>query len=219
MNIRDVARLTMKVFGLYVAFRGIQSVALIIEANAFHGFRELTTAGAITSALLIVLGIIVWFAAVPLADRALGPREPEPLTEAPRATPLDVHSIAFSVLGLYLVAGGFVQLFGAVVAFFQTRSASVGPAEVGVHAVQVIEVQRDLIGAALYFAIGLVLIYSARSLASRVRRIWRQGRGMLTAHEIEIVDFDNVTRARLDIDQLEFFAPNGDVIDRLPRTS
>jgi hypothetical protein len=213
MDIRDVARLTMKVFGLYVAYRGFETIVLLLEENRLH-LSSAVSADVITSALFIVLGVIVWFAAGALGRLAL--RSPAPAeSSAGRATPLDVHAIAFSVLGLYLIANGLVQIFTAVsllVNAAQTR----GPGAFAVQNTFGRQGINDLVTAAADFVVGGLLIFGARSIALRVRRVWREGRGMLTAHTIEIVEMGESARARLTAEQLEFFDASGNVVHRVP---
>ena len=216
MDIRDVARLTMRVFSLYVAFRGLENIVLFIGASGAH-INAGESSGLITSLLFIALGVVIWWAAGWLGNRALGSPD-ETVAEVRRTTAVDVHAVAFSVLGLYLVATGVVQVIVAVTLFVQahTDKAPVGvPAQV-FSASYIPQAERSLIMAIAYFVVGCVLIYGARSIALRVRRIWREGRGMLVAHTVEIVDLDDSTTARLTGDQLQFFDKDGNVVHRVP---
>src|SRR5690348_6778668 len=115
MNERRIAMLVMKVFGLYVMFRGISDTLHGLE-SVYRDVRFFGGSGVVSGVILVVLGAAIWFNADFFAERALGERfdgdeedadedrESSELTLGlGHISALDVHSIALSVLGVFFV--------------------------------------------------------------------------------------------------------------------
>jgi hypothetical protein len=198
----------MRVFGLYVAFRGSVGVLDAAEAVFRHDIRSYAILWAITGVVLLLAGVLAWRKADQLGAYAL--RE-EPRGEADEAADaqtstrlgaLDIHAIAFTVLGVYLLVIGFGHAASGLGLWIQAlRHTGSSFADDEVTRYQASTALAEVYTAAAYVVAGSILAIGARSLASLSRRLWWRGRGVVRANRFELVDFSENLRAHLAIEE------------------
>jgi hypothetical protein len=235
VNRRQIANLVMRVFGLYIAYRGLADVLFAIASLIRASSRSAAGVWGVTGVVLVAVGVFVWRRADDISARALGTNseEPEQAESRPPAAlrigALDIHAIAFTVLGVFLLANGFERVAGGTGLWIETAFASHASASgADMAAFQASSARYEIYAAAGYLIAGVILTLGARSLAARLRRVWWSGRGVVRANRFELIDFSEQVRAQLVVEEatlgeeepvLSFFDASGSETVRLPEAN
>ena len=211
MTERRIAMLAIRMFGLFVAFEGLHDLLRGAEFAAPRGLDALTSSGLISAVLLIAVGAVIWMNADDIAARALDETvEPEAGEDAAPTPPvrvnlsaLNLNSIAFSVLGIYLIAQALVAGSNALGLWIQAlRPPTATNADaVGFTDFSFGEARTRAVTAAAYLVAGLILALGARGLAAMFKNVWWKGQGIVRANRLELVDFEGTVRAELAIEE------------------
>ena len=176
MTIKDLAGLSCKVLAVYtlvLAFQSLNHFAILpvsIMENFPAGVTALLVMAAfIPSILLLTLAAILWFR----ADRFAGHMAPGKNTsgEKPAVRGEDLQVIAFSVVGVLVLAGAVPELFQFVSSLVLQRSLQYHPFS---ETVSVDTVSRA-IGLAVRLVIGFWLLLGARGLAGLFKTLREAG--------------------------------------------
>jgi len=120
MTKHEVAALACKILGIYFIVGALSGFgyAVTMMVEHFSGMREgeignLWLAALVGSGLMMVFGILLWF----LADRVAARMVPErgSLAVESRTTGADIQAIAFSVVGVFVLARFFPRLTQLIV--------------------------------------------------------------------------------------------------------
>ncbi len=204
MTARAVAVLAMRLLALFVVVRGLHGALSAFEHLLLNvEVRTLLTFGVLSNAVQIAIGGLIWLVAEPLAVRAL----PEASPDADRSdqdeptlnvSALDLHAIAFSVLGLYLFAQGLFLAGSSIGSLLQLRGTE--DTAFGFGEPFLTQMKTQALAALAFGLAGLWIAFGARGLAAFLRRMWFEGRGVLKIRRIEIVDPDGRPRAELAVE-------------------
>lgn len=176
MTIKELARLSCKVLAVYTLVLAIQSLNhfAILPVSVGDNFPAgvaalMVMAAFMPSILLLALAAILWFR----ADRLAGHMAPGENTswEKPAVTGEDVQVIAFSVVGVMVLAGAVPELFQLVSNLALQRSTQFQPFN---ETVSVYTVSRAT-GLAVRLAIGIWLLLGARGLAGLLKTLREAG--------------------------------------------
>lgn len=176
LTIKDLARLSCKVLAVYTLVLALQSLnhfALLpvsIRDNLPAGVTALMVMAAfIPSILLLTLAAILWFR----ADRLAGHMASGENTsgERPAVKGEDVQVIAFSVVGVLVLASAVPELFQFVSSLVLQRSLQFQPFS---ETVSVYTISRA-IALAVRLVIGFWLLLGARGLAGLFKTLREAG--------------------------------------------
>jgi hypothetical protein len=236
VNRRQIANLVMRVFGLYIGYRGLADVLFSITSLFRAETRSSAFAYGVMGLVLLAAGVLVWRTADAISARALGTSSDEPEEDdrrpdaLARIGALDIHAIAFTVLGVYLIVTGLERVTGGVGLWIDTTFAShtASGSRADMLAFQGSTARYQIYAAAAYLIAGVILTIGARSLAAKFRRMWWTGRGVVRANRFELIDFSEKVRAQLVVEEatlgkedpvLSFFDESGSETTRLPARS
>jgi hypothetical protein len=163
MTKRDIAILSFKVLGVYAFMQAIDKsyyiLYYLIYKNQFDIASKLNLVlTSVPTLLSAICGILLWFTAPSLAAsifKSIGPED------ASQASLVDVQMVAFSIVGLFILATGFPDLVNVVVVML---TAMPGGNRAMIHNIVVL---------VLKIALGLWLLLGSRNLVKIVRSTQR----------------------------------------------
>lgn len=194
MTEHRIATLAMRIFGLFIIFRGLSVVLQLIEIFArSRSLSFLVGSGLVSSLVMIALGVVVWHRAEWLATRALPVGEEQTSgrdAERPALTMRTVLVVAFVILGVYLLtiavshtttAAGFWFEAGRIE---EAGSIETPGTETSVGTVQFTQdmestyrqqAREEAYTAAGFGIGGIILLLGARGLGTFFTRSWWAG--------------------------------------------
>jgi hypothetical protein len=163
MTRNEIGNLSFKILSVYAIISAIEKVPAILRLlylSDLKGPKILNLfSGVIPPVLLVLCGIVLWFSAPALTSLALGARLPE---EKPSATSAEIQGIAFSVIGMYVLANALPNLVqSAVFYYYIVSSGEEGGAPFG----------GTIIVLLFQLALGLWLLLGFRRIVSWIRSI------------------------------------------------
>jgi len=164
MTKRDIATLSFKVLSIYALIRAIDKLSDIFYIN-FQGYDNKTiilnlALISVPLILLVICSLLLWFFAPLLANSIFKSIIPEDKSDASLE---NIQRIAFSIVGLYLIASGLPELVNMVTIFVTPLMTSV-PVRGGL---------SPMINLSIVFilkiALGLWLLLGSRGLINFIR--------------------------------------------------
>lgn len=176
MPIKDLARLSCRVLAVYTLVQAIQSLNhfAVLPVSMMERFPSGVTAlmamaAFIPPILLFALAVVLWFRADRFAgDMVSGKNTPG---ESTAVGGEDVQVIAFSAVGVLVLAGAVPELFQFVSSLILQKSFQYHPFS---ETVSVYTLSRA-IGLAVRLVIGLWLLLGARGLAGFIKTLREAG--------------------------------------------
>ncbi len=165
MTKREIAILSFKVLSIYTFIQAIDKsyyvLYYLIYNNQLDVSRRLNLVmTSVPSLLLALCGVILWFTAPLLATSIFKSTVPE---DGSQASSTNVQMIAFSVVGLFILATGVPDLVNVVVVMLTATSIEGGPRSM-IHNVVVL---------LLKIGLGLWLLFGSHKIVNFIRSMQR----------------------------------------------
>lgn len=164
MTNRGLAVLGIRLFALFIALQALlSSLQLYSRWQHVPASEPITGTGTLLGLLLcLMVAGLLWVCVGRIADWVLPARRGHSLAHADTVTVSDAQTIAYSAVGLYLVADSLPDI---LLTFWPLLSSYVqmrGAPE-----------QLNLVAACIRFALGITLFFGGRGLAGLVRQLRR----------------------------------------------
>lgn len=167
MTRNEIGTLSFKILGIYaivIAIEKLPAILRLMYLSDLKGPQMLSLlSSAVPPVLLALCGIALWFLAPGLTRVALGARLTE---EKPSATIAEIQEVAFSVIGMYVLANALPNLVqSAVFYYYIASSGQEGGAPLG----------GTIIVLLFQLALGVWLLLGFRKIVSWIRSTQRPG--------------------------------------------
>jgi hypothetical protein len=160
MTKKEIATLSFKLLGLYAILQLIDKLAYIISYLIYgdlSGVKFLNfIAWTVPPSLFLICGIFLWFTAPSLASSLFRTTESD---DKFNASLIDVQIVAFSVVGLFVLAESFPSFVRAATWYFTTTSSGRSA------------LSGDLIAFLLRSTLGFWLLFGSRGIVGFIRKI------------------------------------------------
>lgn len=162
MTKQDVAKLSFKVLSIYALIRAIERLIDILRYNYGNQSDEAVIFNFLIISMpfvaLILCSIILWFIAPWLAFTIFKQTESNVKEDVSIS---EIYMIAYSVIGLYLVASGLPDLMSTVIVYLAPSSSRIGDNYILMRLISVATV-KILTGIWLIFGARRIVIYLLR---------------------------------------------------------
>jgi len=163
LNARDIGTLSFKTLSIYSVIQGFNNLPYALRyAQEGGSMLTLFLLDLSPPVSLIVGGVLLWFVARPLAYSILKPGESENNRQEPSAA--DIQSIAFSIVGIYILSTALRSLIDLAAMLYGHVSAPIG-------------VEVSVVKESVYFLskaiLGLWLLLGSRGLVNFIRSMKR----------------------------------------------
>lgn len=156
MTKKEIATLSFKVLSLYAFINAIDRLSTAI----YYAYRlsEIGVPAFIIYAapvlLLALCGGLLWFIAPLLASSISKSTAPE---DSAAASLLSIQAVAFSIVGLYMIADSLPRIVRSTIWHFTSASLSMGKSS---------PLFGDIMGSLVQIAIGLWLLFGSRGIVN-----------------------------------------------------
>lgn len=165
MTKREIATLSFKVLSLYAFIKVIDKVSSLINYMYKYSLSEVGVLNFMIFAspllLMLLCGGLLWFLAPWLASSISKSTAPE---DNASASLLSIQAVAFSVVGLYLLADSLPALVRSIIWHFTTASRSMGERT---------PLIGDILGYMVQIFLGLWLLFGSRGIVNFIRSMRR----------------------------------------------
>jgi hypothetical protein len=165
MTKKEVAILSFKVLSIYAFIRVIETLPYVLYSLFGNADRKILISNfliiIIPPLLLLLCGVLLWYMASSLASSLYNSVAIE---NEPHASLRDIQSVAFSVVGLFLLASSLPRIVSSIVIFYTMWTTEV----VGKHALI-----ESIIVSLLKISLGLWLLLGSRGLVKFIRSTQR----------------------------------------------
>lgn len=128
MDAKLLAKVALRVMGLYFILEGTSNLPLLANAGSLMGDEVQINSGVIwmvaTVIAPIVLGLIVWFAAQPLAARVVGAQDGQ--ESAGKPDPFNLQVLAFTMIGVFIIINDLPRISGILYVAVSNPTAFAG---------------------------------------------------------------------------------------------
>jgi hypothetical protein len=166
MTKKEIATLSFKILSLYAFFHLIDKLAHIISYLLYgdlSGVKFLNfISWAVPPFLFLIFGILLWYAASPLAASLFKTTDPD---DKANASLIDIQTVAFSVVGLFVLADSVPDFLRVVVWHYSVESTT---------PIQKSPLAGDGVAFLLRSAAGFWLLLGSRGIVNLVRRLRRE---------------------------------------------
>lgn len=161
MTKKEIATLSFKVLSLYAFIKAIDKLSSLINYMYKYSLSEVGVSNFIIFAapmlLLFLFGGLLWFIA-PLLAFIIS--RSTVLEDDSAASLLSIQTVAFSVVGLYMLADSLPALVRSTIWHFTSDSHSMGASS---------PLIGDIIGSLVQIGLGLWLLLGSRGLVNLIR--------------------------------------------------
>lgn len=165
MTKREIATLSFKILSLYAFIKAIDKLSTLINYLYKYSLSEVGVLNFMIFAspvlLLLLCGGLLWFLAPWLASSISKSTAP---ADNAAASLFSIQAVAFSVLGLYLLADSLPALVRSIIWHFTTASRSMGERS---------PLIGDILGFLIQIVIGVWLLFGSRGLVNFIRSMRR----------------------------------------------
>ncbi len=165
MTKREIATLSFKVLSLYAFIKAIDKLSSLINYMYKYRLSEVGILNFMIFAapvlLLLLCGGILWFIAPLLASSISKSTAAE---DNSAASLLSIQMVAFSVVGLYMLADSLPAVVRSIIWHFTTASHSMGERS---------PLVGDIIGSLVQIVLGLWLLFGSRGLVNFINSMRR----------------------------------------------
>ena len=166
MTKKEIATLSFKVLSLYAFIKAIDKLSTLINYMYKYRLSEVGILNfmifAAPALLLFLCGGLLWFIAPMLASSISKSKTVSEDNAA--ASLLSIQAVAFSIVGLYMVANSLPAIVRSTIWHFTTASNSMGESS---------PLVGDIMGSLVQIVLGLWLLFGSRGLVNFINSIRR----------------------------------------------
>ena len=164
MTKREIATLSFKVLSIYALIKAIDYLSPLINYMSKYRLSEVSilnfTFYAAPMLLFLLCGGLLWFLSPLLASSI----SKSTIAEDAAASLLSIQAVAFSIVGLYMVANSLPAIVRSTIWHFTSASLYMGKSS---------PLLGDIMGSLVQIVLGLWLFFGSRGLVSFINSIRR----------------------------------------------